>query len=245
MLKGMALQHFDRTEPYEFQAGQKQAGGLPARDQSRKCSPRVSKGARQRDMRHPRAGTVVRVNRNAWQRSLHGTMTVQHLRRHNRGGPQNGPRSWENAEACEGDRQGMPAGRDPLDCGAHLVGRSVVRVDRERDMRRIAKSVPVAVDVRLGKRPPPILQERGTRWIEAEGDGERHEQHRTAGAQGRNWSRPQLVHVGRKATRSNSFRPACRVPVRGGSRPWRFLATLESRCHRRAPNAHCIATRGK
>lgn len=62
--------------------------------------------------------------------------------------PQDGGCTEEHPEARHGHGQHAPGARDPGEAGPQPLNGRLVRVNRQRDVRRIAELVPVGVDAR-------------------------------------------------------------------------------------------------
>ncbi len=112
----------------------------------------------------PTTRRVRRFVRESWEQGLVD----------DRGCPDYRRRAWEDAKSRQRDRQWVPARGGVLQRVPQHGGGCVVGIHRERDVRRIAEIVPVAVDAGGGQ-PPPHRRDAGRgRGIEPQGDGERH-----------------------------------------------------------------------
>ena len=114
------------------------------------------------------------VNRQIGQRIGDAGMAREQVTRDRRNGPKNRGRTRKNPDPAQCDGKHLPGCGDMSESGAQPVLRRIVGVDREGDMRRVAKIVAIRVEAPCRENPPQVLDAIGAGWIKAQGDGERH-----------------------------------------------------------------------
>jgi len=126
-------------------------------------------------MRHPRAWSVVRMNRQGHEVCMERGVACEQACRDNGRNPDHRCCTWKNAKSCEGNGKGSPARSRMENCVFHIRNRDGVGQNSKGDVGFVAEADGVIGTSLLGQRGPHPQHMCGSGGVQRQCHGIRHQ----------------------------------------------------------------------